>query len=184
MINLLPPDYKKQLTAARSNSLLVRYNILLASVLVVLALAIGALYGVFITTKTVADQTIADNEAKAAQYQSVAKEATEFRKNLTEARAILDSQVSYSRVMLEIGRTLPDGVVLSSLSLDAATFGTPVTLQAQARDINSAVALKTAFQNSDLFSNVSFSSINEGGADQYNYNVTINVTINKTAAQL
>lgn len=186
MINVLPPEEKKQLRAARSNSLLIRYNILLVGVFVFLALAIGFVYIYLSTTKTTAEKLIVENESKVVAYSEVSKQAEEFRKNLSVAKQILDREVTYTKTVVDIAQAIPSGVVFDSLSLDADTFGTEKTITAQAKSYNRAIALKDAFQASDLFSNVHFQSITTGddsgsneGSSEYPVSVTLNVTINK-----
>lgn len=188
MINILPPEEKKQLRAARSNSLLIRYNILLVGVFVFLALAIGFVYIYLSSTKTAAENLITENKTKVASYDDVAEEAADFRKNLQVAKQILDREVTYTDAVVDIAQAIPSGVVFDNLSLDASTFGTERTITAHAKSYGRALALKDAFQKSDLFSNVHFQSITTGGsngdsssssAPGYPVSVTLNVTINK-----
>lgn len=182
MINLLPQEEKKQLVAARGNSLLVRYNILLVGVAVFLALAIGFVYIYLTNTQSVAEDTIAENNLKVASYSDVSQQASQFRSNLSTAKQILDREVTYSDTIIEIAQALPSGVVLNSLSLDADTFGTEKTITAQASSYQRALALKNSLQNSSLFSNVHFQSITTGSGDaessDYPVSVTVSVIIN------
>lgn len=196
MINLLPPEDKRQIRAARANSLLLRYNILLLGAIVFLFLAIGGVYVYLQSTKTSAEQTISDNESKVAGFSKVQGEAEQFKSNLTIAKQILDKEVTYTSVILKISHLLPSGVVLDSLNLDSATFGTATTLTAKAKNYNDAIALKNAFQDSDIFTDVHFQSIStSSGSDSSSssgtdssssdYPVTINlsVVIKKEAVQ-
>jgi Tfp pilus assembly protein PilN len=184
MINLLPPEDKRQLRAARTNSLLVRYNILLLGVAVFLAVAIGLTYILLSNSKSTAEQQMIENQAKAAQYAEVERKAQLFRSNLTTAKQILDAEVNYSSVLLKIAAVMPSGTILDRLNLDASTFGTPTTFVAQVRDYDTALRLKAAFENSDLFTDVNFQSITAttGGQTAYPLNVTLNVTIKKEVA--
>jgi Tfp pilus assembly protein PilN len=182
MINLLPPDEKREIQAGRSNILLLRYNILLVISVGFLMAAIGIVYVYLGNTKAGAEQTIKENQAKVVDFAATEKEANEFKNNLSIAKQILDKEVTYTKVILDISALLPKGVVLDSLNLVAKTFGTPVTLNARAKNVDSAIALKTAFQNSPLFSNVNFQSISTGEGD-YPVQVNLNVTINKEASK-
>lgn len=182
MINLLPPADKRQIQAGRSNALLLRYNILIIAAVAFLMAAIGVVYVYLGNTKLSAEQVIKDNQAKVADFADTEKKANEFKSNLTVAKQILSKEVVYTKVILEISALLPKGVVLDSLNLDAKTFGTPVTLNAHAKTVDDAIALKTAFQNSPLFSNVNFQSIStEESGEAYPIRVNLNVTINKDA---
>lgn len=185
MINLLPPEEKRQIKAARSNSLLLRYNIFSLAALVFLAAAIAVAYIYLTNTKAAAEQTIADSQSRVASYAPVKAEADSFRSNLTTAKQILDREVTYTNVILQIANLLPSGITLSELHLDAQTFGTATTLSAQAKSYESAIALKDAFQASDMFSDVHFQSITTStdSSSGYPYTVTLGVTIKKEAAK-
>ena len=184
MINLLPPEHKRDIKAARANTLLIRYNVLLLGIFVFMLLAIGVVYVYLANTKAGAETTIKDNQAKVANFAAVEEQAQLFRQNLATAKQILDREVNYTKVILRIANTLPSGVVLSNLTLDAASFGTETTLVAQTKSYEQATALKDALTNSGLFSDVHFQSIvaSEGGGD---YPITVNlyVTFKKEAAK-
>lgn len=184
MINLLPPADKRQIQAGRSNTLLVRYNILLLAAVGFLMVAIGIVHVYFGNTKSGAEQVIKDNQAKVVDYADTEKEANEFKSNLAIAKQILGKEVIYTKVILEISALLPKHVVLDNLNLDAKTFGTPITLNAHAKTVDDAIALKTAFQSSPLFSDVNFKSIStEEAGGAYPVSVNLSVTINKDASK-
>jgi Tfp pilus assembly protein PilN len=187
MINLLPREEKRQLRAARTNTLLIRYNSALLAAIGFLGIAIGITYLYLSSTKAAAELTMSENIARVSSYASVEAEAQQFRNNLSTAKQILDHEVTYTKVILEIAKLLPPGVVLENLNLDAQTFGTETTLIAQAKDYASALALKDSFQGSPLFSDVHFQSIASNDATdagQYPVTVNLNVTIKKDAAKL
>ncbi|HEU5122303.1 MAG TPA: PilN domain-containing protein [Candidatus Saccharimonadales bacterium] len=184
MINLLPPEEKRQLRAARTNTLLLRYNIALLIVFGLLALATAFVYFYLSNTRATAEQTISDNQAKAASYAPVASQAQEFRNNLSVAKQILGNEVTYSKVILSIAGLMPAGTVLDKLALDSKNFGTPMTLTAQAKSYDNAIQLKESFQSSPLFSDVHFESITSSeGNTGYPFTVNLSVTIKKDAAK-
>lgn len=182
MINLLPPDSKSQIRAARSNRMLLRYNLLLLVALIFLIAAIGTVYVSLINTRVAAEDTIAFNQSKVTDYAAIQTQAASFRQNLSSAKQILDSDVAYTGVILEIAQVLPSGVVLDTLSLDSRTFGTPTTLAARVKDYPTALNLKNSLQKSSVFSDVSIQSITGGGDGEYPLSVTLSVTIRKEAA--
>jgi len=185
MINLLPPGEKKELRAARTNVLLLRYNILLVCSVAFLGLATAVTYFYLSTTKASAEQTIRDNEAKETAYSTTKSEATVFRNNLTTAKQILDNEVTYSKVIINIAQLLPSGVVFNNLNLDAGTFGTQTALSLKAKSYDRALALKNAFENSPMFTGVHFQSITtaESASDGYPISIELNATIKKDAAK-
>lgn len=183
MINLLPPDAKTQIRAARANRLLLQYNFLLLGAFVFLLFALGIVHIYLANTKAAAEATIVYNEAKVSDYAAIRSQTNEFRQNLLNAKQILDNDITYTKAILGIAQVLPKGVVLDTLSLDAKAFGTPTTLAAKVKDYPTALVLKNSLQNSKLFSNVSIQSLSGGSDSDYPLSVTLNVTIKKDAAQ-
>lgn len=185
MINLLPPEEKRQLRAARTNSLLLRYNLLLLGAVIFLAASIAITYFYLSTTKANAETVISENNAKVGGLASVQADATTFRTNLATAKQILDNEVIYTKVILAIAALLPSGTVLDRLNLDSQTFGTETTIAARVKNYDLALKLKDAFQSSPLFTNVHFQSITSSSTvgDQYPLTVNLNVTIKKDAAK-
>lgn len=190
MINLLPPESRRNLRAARSNTLLLRYNIALVAAVIFMMLAFGFTYFYLNVSDNTAQASIQENQQKEASYATTKHQAAEFQKNLAAAKQIFSSQVNYSQLTVRIAQALPHGVVLQSLALDPSTFGKPTTLTAYAKSIPIALSLKdTLNSHRDLFQNASIQSITRGsGGDSgptvsgYPITVTVNVTINPGAA--
>jgi Tfp pilus assembly protein PilN len=189
MINLLPPEERRQLQASRANTLLIRYNIALAGALLFLLAAVAVSYFYLNSTKIAAEQTIQENKTKVSGYAAVQAQAEGFRTNLTTAKNILDKEVNYTKVILKIAALLPEGVILQTLSLDATTFGTPTTLVANAKTYDEALALKASFEKSPILSDVHFQSIavadggTSGAPTPYPVTITLSITIKKEAAK-
>ena len=64
MINLLAPDDRRQLVAARTNSLLLRYTLLLGVFILLLVAEMGGAYVVLSTEKARNEAIILENEQK------------------------------------------------------------------------------------------------------------------------
>lgn len=183
MINLLPLEDKRQITAARANSLLFRYTLFSVGVLAFLLAAIAITYIYLTNVKAGAEQTIEQSKARVSDYANVQMEADQFRAKLATAQQILDREVTYTKVALQIAQLLPAGVILKNLDLDAQTFGAPTTISVQARSYAAATELKDSFQASTLFSDVHFQSITSSAdAGGYPFTVVLGVTIQKGAA--
>lgn len=173
MINLLPLNDQRQLAAARTNTLLLRYTILLGVFIVILVIEIFGVYVVMNVGKTQDQAAITANNAKATGYAAVKQQADTFRTNLATAKYILDKQVPYTTLMLAIAQNLPNGAVIDKLSIDPTTFGTPTTLTVDTASYAAAISVKTSLQNAKvngtpLFSSVSFLSVtaNQGGSTE------------------
>lgn len=182
MINLLPDTYKKELRAARTNVILLRYNLLALSAVAFILVGSAGVYGLLSAAKSNAEATNRDNTNRAVDYEQTRKEADEYRKNLEVARKILDNEVIYTDQIFTITSLLPSGVVLDGLDLNSKEFGQPTLINAHAKNYTAVTNLKQSFEKSSYFSNVHFQSItDDGGASNKDYpiSVVISVTINK-----
>ncbi|MEP7204864.1 MAG: PilN domain-containing protein [Candidatus Saccharibacteria bacterium] len=183
MINLLPDDAKVEILAARTNVILVKYIIVLSLGLIFLCSISLVVYFVLLNTKAGAQATIDFNTSKSASYSSVKTAANDLTSSLATAKTILDKEVDYTKILTNIAQVMPAGVVLDSLSLSPTTFGTPITLQAFAKSTEAALALKTNFQQSPQFSNVtivSMSDTTQGQTSDYPKTVSLSLTINRS----
>lgn len=166
MIDLLPPEEKRQIRAGLSNSLLFRYcvaSLLLAVPLVLLA---GGSYLVIIGSKNTAEATIRDSQAKSAEYADIQTQAQEFKNNLSTAKSILDKEVKYSKIAIAIAQNLPAGISLDTLNLDSQNFSQPLTLQLHGDTYDDAIRYKKLLEGSPLFQDVHLQSVTasaEGG---------------------
>lgn len=183
MINLLPPDEKRQLAASRSNTLLLRYNIFMIGVLAFVGLAIGITYVYLNSTQAAAEKQVAENKSKVSNYNQVQEQEKVFKSNLATAKEILDKEVVYTKAILAIANLLPSGVVLQTLTLDAKTLGTPTTLIFQTKSVDAALNLKKVLETSSTFKDVHFQNIESiTGPGDYPVTATLNVTIDKAIA--
>ncbi len=183
MINLLPDDAKTEIRAARTNVILVKYIAILGIGLIFLGSVFLGAYFVLLSTKASAQATIDENASKSTAYNSVKLAASSLTASLASAKSILDKEVDYTRILTSIAQAMPPGVVLDSLSLSPTTLGVPMTLQAFAKTTEAALALKTNFQKSTLFSNVTLISITDSPSGQtgaYPKTISLSLTINRS----
>lgn len=182
MINLLPDVNKKELRAARTNVVLLRYNILTLITVAVLLLIIGGFYAYLAATKITAEASYAESQEKASAFSDTKKQADEYRSNLATAKQILDNRVNYTSVVLGITELLPKGVVLDSITLTQQDFGNQTTISTSAANYDAITQLKKNFETSDIFSNVHFQSITQSEDpvdEKHPINVLISVKINE-----
>lgn len=183
MINLLPPETKKQIRAGRTNVLLLRYNFMMLGTTIFLGSALAVAYVYLSTVAENAQRTVAENQTRASQYISIRTEAEAFNTQLGEAKAILNSQINYSKAITNIASVLPSGTSLDSLKLDAASFSKPMTLTVNISGETAAKDLIQNFSSSINFSNVSKGKITVGTKPGYPYTMDLTVTMRQEAAQ-
>lgn len=190
MINLLPAGDQKQLAAARSNALLLRYTLLLGIFVIAMVIEIFGVYIVMNIGKMNNEATIKENDAKAISYAPVKLQATTFKTNLATAKYILNKQVPYTALMVALAQNLPDGAVIDKIAIDPAAFGTPSVLTVNTTSYDKAINVKTSLQNAKvgdipLFSSVSFQSVSSNGEDsnasKYPYTAVYEVVYDKKA---
>jgi len=181
MINVLPPREKRELTASRTNSLLLRYIFMMLILAVVVTIEMVGVYFILESSKQSYQRTIDDNQREAASQAATDAKATEFRSNLSTAKTILDKQVHYTSIIKSISDLIPSGVIMDTLTIDPATFGTPTTIDIQTRSYSEAIAFKDSLDKSKKFTNVSFKNITlRPNADNaYKYSATLNLTFSK-----
>lgn len=192
MINLAPDTYKTEIRAARANVLLIRYICILSIAIIVLGGLVGGAYVVLDASRASAQEAMNSSSLKTSRYDSIRLRAEKLRADLATAKSILDQKVSYTKLIHEIASSLPSGVVLSTLDLDPATFGSEMTINASARDFKSASQLESKLASkSTLFSSVKLLSMETGEAGDnsgdnssvpgYPVHVSVSVVINKEA---
>lgn len=187
MINLLPDENKRELKAARTNVILLRYNFVVLGMAIFLLISGIVVFAVLGGSKGAAESANASNNNRADEFAATKQQADQYRQNLATAKKILDNDVTYTDLVFAITNLLPSGVVLDSLNLSSKDFGTQTLINAHAKDYTAATELKSRFQASPMFSNVHFQSLNSADSSTsntpYPVGISINVTINKVAKQ-
>lgn len=183
MINLLSPYDKKQLHAARRNTIWVRYTFLIIAVLIAVNIILGATALIIQGQEDASKQKIANNESQRdKEYISTRQKAEQFRQNLTIAKTILGQETKYSDIILNIARAIPSGCVMGSLTLNPQSFdaSTNQTLSFNCKSQDDVVKLKTSMENSQaVFGKVSILSTtqSQGGSDgSSSYPVTASIS--------
>lgn len=185
VVNLLPYKSKQQIRAARSNVILVKFTAILGLAAIFLASASGATYLILNNMETNAKANTTSNTTETKLYEQYKAQATTLSGAISNAKSILDRQVSYSTIMTELSSKLPEGVVIESLSLNSATLGTPMTLQLHAKSSDKLTQFRDNLQGSTMFTNYTLQSSNNVSSDPSGYTTVaqISLTINKGALQ-
>ena len=150
MINLLPTEDQRQLRAARSNTLLLRYVVILPLLIVFLVAEMIVIYFVMNATQDTNKKTIAENEAKTAEYADTKKEADSYRANLNVEKSILNTQVPYTKILVALAQKLPEGATIEQISIDSSALTTPTTLKLRVKSYAQAVEVKNILQTVEV----------------------------------
>ena len=186
MINLLPPEDKRQILAGQSNVLLLRYCVASLLLTIPLISLVVGIYLVLMNSKTAAEATIAESSIKSAAYAKTKVDAQEFKNNLATAKTILDKEVRYSKIAVAIAQAIPSGISLQNLDLNAQTFGQPIVLTATGHSYGDAIRLKSSLEDADgQFTDVHLQSITQQEGDTGTaVDITVSLVIDPKAAKL
>lgn len=183
MINLIPPDEKRQMRAGRTNIVLTRYIIISLGTFLFLLVAIGFAYYILTSIKASADGLLANNQTKVDASTNASAQLQQFQVSLNKARTVFASDINYTTVFTRLGNIIPDGVVLSSFSISPTSFGTPTTLQAYAKNNAGITALQSKLQGSPYFSGVTLQSITTTSDSTYPVTATFALTVSQGITQ-
>src|SRR5574344_402870 len=114
MINLLPVETKKQLRAARTNTILIRYIITVVLAAIFLCLVILGSYYIMSESKKTAENAVISTKTNGNSYSPTVKKSNDFIADLSNAKNILAKRVSYSKIIEDLINALPSGVILES----------------------------------------------------------------------
>lgn len=187
MINLISPEQKRDIRAARINVILLEY----AGMLLMLAAMVGLIYGLgfWLVTqdKQAVNEKLKAQSAQAKTFTSVEKEAEAFRQNLAIAKQILSKETSYSTFLTTLAADMPTGTVLTSFSIGGpvATPTKGMTLDARASSYAKVLELKNRLEQSSLFQDVNIVSATRpedisklsGQEARYPYEASFNVKL-------
>ena len=183
MINLLSPEAKSEIRAARINILLVRYLLLLIAAGVFLIASLGVAFYYLQTIRTNAESTITENTEKEGTYSNVRSNTDSFNSSISDAKTVLEGQVNYSQIFLNIARTMPDGSALKSLKLDKGSLSSPITLSVKLADERAARDILSNFKKASFVTNVTKGSVGLTSDSAYPYSMDLSITLDKEKAQ-
>lgn len=181
MINLLADDRKQQIAAARVNVLLLRYIGIVVLAIIFLMGILGISYVILQNTNANAEAIIESNDTKADVYSETKNKVDALETKLRESRVILDKEIRYSDVLLQLGQLMPEGAILNSLTLNEQSFkGTPTEIKVYAKTDSIALAVNKQLRSSPLFNQVTLKGTeSSGGITGYPIVVTLSVAFNR-----
>ena len=178
MINLLPTSHAESIRYGRQNTSLRNW-------LVGMAGAIGGLVIIFAGGWVYLNQqqknlenevTNTQQELKVQNLTQVQKDAKEITGDIRVINKVLGTEIRFSDLIQAIGKDMPPGAVLSSLSLNNKVNGA-LDLSANTSDYQSAaqVAVNLSQSNSQIFSKIDIISVSCGGiSPNQSYKCTAN----------
>ena len=162
MINLLPPNYRVNIGYSRTNSLFRHWlaGVAAATVGLILIIGSGRLY--------INQQSNDLNHSLAATKQQldsqnlvqVQKNATEITKNVRLINQILGREIRFSDLIQEIGKVMPPGAILGSLTLSKVDGALDLSINAKNYASAAQVAVNLSDPKNNIFDKVDINNIN------------------------
>lgn len=180
MINLLPYDIKSKISAARANTIILKYILVLVISVVFIALASLAVY--MINQNSLDKINANSSTSLAANFNdSELKRANEYIKELKSYQTnVIANEIHYSTIINLISSNLPNGVIIDQIELSAEKLKNPIklTIYATSMDVLNSV---TSSLPKDTFLNISITEQKETTPvySKYNYIGTLNLTFSK-----
>lgn len=147
MINLLPTNMKDSILYARRNTVLRKWLIALGTALLGVAIITsgGYLY-LQNSINTYSHQVTQGNEIlKVQKLDETQKNVQDLSNSLKLVTQVLQREVLFSKLLSQIGSALPNGSVLTNLSINKTQGG--IDLQAGARDYQTATQVQLNLQD-------------------------------------
>lgn len=183
MINLLPPVYRQRLSAGRRGTILRHWLGIVWGATAGLVLLIAASWIYMNQQSKELNQAISDTNAQlsAQNLSGVQKQAKDLTNNIKTINQVLGREIRFSDLIQAIGKVMPSGTILNSLTL--AQVSGAVDLSASAKDYASAaqVAINLSDPKNQIFNKVDIVSINcTGSAAAYPCGGTFRALFSKT----
>src|SRR4029078_7954449 len=120
MINLLPPDHAAMIRAARQNTTLRKWLIgaLIAIALLIMILLSGWIYIDRQTKDLQKNVSLTQQQLQAQNLSKVQSDAKAITGDIRVINQVLSNEIRFSDLIQAIGRVMPKGAVLDSLSLN------------------------------------------------------------------
>lgn len=167
MINLLPPIYVDKIRYSRKNAALLKSLIWLglANIGLVTILLAGAFYIDRQSSHIQTQIEASEKQLKAQNLDQVEKESQQITNNIRIINQVLSKEVLFSEVIQEVGKIIPSGSVLSSISLTQVSGS--IDLVINSRDNNSAVqaAANLSDPKNNLFEKVDVVNVSCTGSN-------------------
>ena len=178
MINLLSEEQKKQLRAARDNDMLLRYAIILVvSVILVIS---GSAFG-YLTLESQQQNyidTIDAQKPEKANYRADIEKAQQFKDDLSAAKGILQNEIAYSDILIQIAKAVPSNTRLQAFQANNETLKDPLSISLDVPSYSDAVLAKDALIESSYFSGAKLLTVD---SLEDNYVATIVITLDTEA---
>ena len=161
MINLLPPSYRQAIKTHRLHKLAGKWLVLIcvSTGLLLVILAAGWFYIHKQSNDLKKSLANTQQELAAENLSQVQKDTKTLTTNIKTVNLVLSREIRFSDLLQDIGKVMPSGTVLNSLTLSQASGA--IDLSASAKDYASAaqIAVNLSDPGNKIFAKVDINNI-------------------------
>lgn len=156
-INLLPPEFKKEIEQAKKNSKTLNATLKTAAfILIVLAIYLAGLWQ-FTNLLNAETRAYNDNQEKIETYGNLEEKSKKISERLNTIRSIDRNSPKWSGVIEEIQKIMPSGIYLTKVKMDNLSK-TRNKISGYARSKQEVAALRDLMDKSEKFEYVDIES--------------------------
>ncbi len=167
MINLLPPELKLDYRYARRNRHLLRW--VFAFLLAMAGVAVLTATGLVIMDRSIhrhkTEVAQAEAQLKSQNVFGVQQEVTSISNNLRLMVSVLSKEVLFSKLLVQLGNTMPPNVVLTNLSISQSASAIDITARATNYDAAAQLQANLSDPKNKIFSKADIVNISCGATD-------------------
>lgn len=161
MINLLPSEYRSKMHYGRLNARLQRW--LVIGLLVIGIMVLVLIAGSFYINKQVnnLNKSVAATQdlLESKSLVNVRKQAEEISQNVQIINKVLGREIRFSALIQEVGKVMPPGTVLGSLSLSKVNGAVDITANTKSYASAAQIAINLSDPKNNIFAKVDVVSI-------------------------
>lgn len=160
MISLLPPNLRKEYQAARLNTKLRHYVVVILVLLVICLEITGFGFIALKANKTQAEAAKATNQAQVDSLKKTSTTATSVASGINTVGRLLNQRINFADTIIDIGKSTPSGAYLTNLQIDVQDLGKqPLVLVFRVNSQKTAAILRNNLSSSDIFKQVDIESV-------------------------
>ncbi len=188
MINLLPPDYKQTLLYARKNTFLLKWLIFLAAGILGLGLIIAAGYIYLSQSVNTYAQRLEETrlQLEVQNLEETQSQVTNISESVQLVTQVLSKQVLFSKLLAQIGSSIPSGAVLTGINLTEVNGGIDLIFQARDLQTGSQIIVNLQDPNNQIFETADIENIscNNTTNSEYPCGVTVRALFGDSSSYL
>lgn len=182
MINLLPPENKKELAREENWKIFVISGVLVVVFLVCFSLILSSV-NIFISGEMETEKILLEQrkrELENPRVKQLRKNLISFNETLSQLESFYQDQIRYALILEEISETLPPGSYLTTLSLSFQSGEDKIScaLSGFSPSRQTLLKLKENLEDKEIFEEIHFPPVNWVKPTDVDFNVNFKINPN------